>query len=66
MKLNLKPSPAATSRTKNRLREHGNEMTLVRWDSPACFNGEPAGLFLASDGWKGWLPSNELTTTETK
>jgi hypothetical protein len=53
-------NPKASSRTKNRLREHGQEFVLVRLDTPVCFAGRQSALVLAPDGWKGWLPLDEL------
>lgn len=56
----LTPKPQASSRTKNRLREHPGPFTLKRTDSPSCF-GREAHLVEHPDGWSGWLPADEVT-----
>ena len=61
----LTAAPKASSRTKNRLREHGAEFTLVRINHPSCFAGRRSVLVVAPDGWTGWLPLNELQETFT-
>lgn len=54
------PKLNASLRTKNRINEHGNEMTIV--DGPKrtlCFK-VPAILLVATDGWSGWFPFEEI------
>lgn len=63
----LKAKPDASSRTKNRIREHGPKFILVRRDK---FRGADALLVRSNknirDAWFGWLPLGEISEiTET-
>jgi hypothetical protein len=52
----------ADSRTKNRIREHGAEMTAERVHPDMdCLGGGMGVLFTAPDGWHGWLPADHLS-----
>lgn len=53
-------APGASSRTRNRLREHPGPLTLKREGHPLCFGGAHAVCVEHPDGWLGWLPSAEL------
>jgi len=57
--ITIKAAPRASSRTRNRLREHGPVFKLVREDEPICFAGVRC-IFLRSGEWFGWLPLNEI------
>jgi len=59
----LTAAPKASTRTKNRLREHGTEFTLVHISHPSCFAGRRSVLVVAPDGWIGWIPLDELQET---
>ena len=61
--MTLTAAPTASSRTKNRMREHGTEFDLIRICTPACFKGRKSALVVAPDGWQGWLPLDELQET---
>ena len=56
----LTATPKASSRTKNRMREHGHEFELIRVANASCMHGRQSALVVAPDGWKGWLPLDEL------
>lgn len=56
----LTAKSGASSRTRNRLREHPGAFTLKRTDRPLCFNGAVAHLVEHPDGWSGWLPADEV------
>lgn len=58
----LKAIKGACSRTKNRLREHGNVFTQTRGPQTCLFdNDNRMWIFVtAPDGWDGWLPVDEL------
>ena len=63
MRVRLKPR---SQRAKNRVREHGAEMTLVREKkSVQCFGGKAATFFRADDGWSGWFRRPEDVEVET-
>ena len=61
----LTAKSGASSRTRNRLREHPGAFTLKRTDNPACFNGTRAHLVEHPDGWSGWLPADEVEISST-
>ena len=58
----IAPFSNARQRTKNRIRETGAGGFKVRDSVEHCdyLNGEPAVLLLASDGWLGWLRTDEI------
>ena len=68
----IKPSQAASQRTKNRIREHGSIFKVHdARNSVICFANQPAirveaQTRRASDGkggkesWQGWLPLAEI------
>ena len=58
----LKARKGACSRTKNRLREHGNTFVQTRGPQTCLFdNNNRMWIFvIAPDGWDGWLPVGEL------
>jgi hypothetical protein len=67
----LRPSPAATQRTRNRIREHRGSFRLVRGPEPlACLGGRPSVLLQPmgskgpKEGWWGWLPLEEIELVE--
>jgi len=62
-KVMISPSPTAKGRTKNRLREHGDEGFIVEQIShnTSCLANRPA-LLLRSTEWFGWLPTDEINT----
>ena len=54
----ISPNSKATTRTKNRIREHGAKgFILERRNDNAL---PPMWLVRASDGWMGWLPKEEF------
>jgi hypothetical protein len=54
----------ASSRTKNRLREHGPEFVLVEEAQPVRFdNGARLWVLVKNDTWIGWLPEEEIEIT---
>ena len=61
--MTLTPSRKASSRTKNRIREHGPHFEVVRVDNAMCLHGRQAAFVEAPDGWRGWLPLDELQET---
>lgn len=67
----LRPSPRATQRTKNRIREHRGTFKLLRGPQVLeCLGGRPCVLLqpLVSKGpnadWWGWLPLEEIELEE--
>ena len=63
----IAPCSNARQRTKNRIREHGAGGFKVR-DSVEhcdCLNGDPGVLLVASDGWLGWLRTDEIKILDT-
>ena len=57
----------ASSRTKNRIREHGPEFTHRRGPSVPRFSGNRGVewiLLTSEDGWFGWLPVDEINTED--
>jgi hypothetical protein len=51
----------ASSRTKNRLREHGPEFVVVQEAQPVRFdNGVRLWVLVKNDSWVGWLPEEEI------
>lgn len=57
----LTASDEASSRTKNRLREHKNLGSIRETSSHHLFDGRPAALLVCADcGWLGWIPLDEL------
>jgi len=50
----------ASSRTRNRLREHPGAFELKETSNPVCLAGRVAHLLEHPDGWIGWLPADEL------
>jgi hypothetical protein len=57
--------PGASSRTRNRVREHPGAFTLKNTSNPTCFGGREAHSLHHPDGWFGWLPADEVVLTET-
>ena len=56
----ISPNAKATTRTKNRIREHGAKgFILERSSGLGMREGEKLWLIRASDGWMGWLPKEE-------
>ena len=54
----ISPNAKATTRTKNRIREHGAKgFILERRNDNAL---PPMWLVRASDGWRGWLSKEEF------
>lgn len=54
----ISPNAKATTRTKNRIREHGAKgFILERRNDNAL---PPMWLVRASDGWRGWLSKDEF------
>ena len=63
----IAPSSNARQRTKNRIREHGAGGFKVR-DSVehcSCLDGSRGILLLASDGWLGWLRTDDIKVLDT-
>ena len=60
----IKPTKAASKRTKERIKQHGPEFTILDARIVICLNNE-LGYLLSSDktDWMGWLPSNEIDMT---
>ena len=57
----ISPNSKATTRTKNRIREHGAKgFILERSSGLGMREGEKLWLVRASDGWMGWLPKEEF------
>lgn len=51
----------ASSRTKNRIAEHGPRFTLIKIDFPQCMNFEKSILLKSMNkSWSGWLPLSEI------
>ena len=63
----IAPSSNARQRTKNRIREHGACGFKVRdiVEHCDCLNGDPGVLLVASDGWLGWLRTDEIKVLDT-
>ena len=68
-RIKLQPSPKAKGRTKNRLREHGEDGFIVQRVSTgaSCLEHRPALLLesvsktsTGGESWLGWLPSEEV------
>tara|TARA_Y100000296_G_scaffold77307_1_gene98814 strand:- start:318 stop:509 length:192 start_codon:yes stop_codon:yes gene_type:complete len=58
MKIRVKAKSNASRRTKNRVKEHGPVFELEK----VKFNTWER-LLRSDDGWFGWLPFNEIETT---
>jgi hypothetical protein len=65
----LRPTPKAKGRTKNRIREHGEDGFIVQRVSTgaSCLEHRPALLLesvsktsTGGESWLGWLPSEEV------
>ncbi len=54
----ISPNTKATTRTKNRIREHGAKGFILERRNDNAF--PPMWLVRASDGWMGWLPKEEF------
>ncbi len=54
----ISPNSKATTRTKNRIREHGAKGFILERRNDNAF--PPMWLVRASDGWMGWLPKQEF------
>ena len=54
----ISPNDKATTRTKNRIREHGAKGFMLERRNDNAF--PPMWLVRASDGWMGWLPKEEF------
>ena len=54
----ISPNSKATTRTKNRIREHGAKGFILERRNDNAF--PPMWLVRASDGWMGWLPKEEF------
>ena len=65
LSLTLHARPGASQRTRNRVREHGPSFEVRRRGHCARLGGVDAVLLVASDGWLGWLPLDELTLPPT-
>jgi len=67
-KIYLHALPDAFQRTKNRIREHGNEGFIIENFVPhsGLFNGRPALLLRSvtkswrGEEWLGWIPWDEV------
>jgi len=60
MDIEIKANNNAKSRTKNRIREHGHIFERAIFGTPKCFDGRKSVLLAAPDGWRGWLPMDEI------
>lgn len=63
--VSLAPSALASSRTKNRLREHGPLFTIIECRFGVLLLAAGAGRVIPSrghlpEGWAGWLPRHDL------
>ena len=60
----IKANSRASKRTKERCKQHGDTMS-IKWVVPhlAVLGGVEAVL-IESDNWLGWLPTDEIETTE--
>lgn len=54
----ISPNAKATTRTKNRIREHGAKGFILERRNDNAF--PPMWLVRASDEWRGWLPKEEF------
>ena len=64
MMVTVKAQPGASSRTRNRVREHPGVFTLKETSNPVCFDGRKAHRLQHPDGWGGWLPADEVDLME--
>jgi hypothetical protein len=57
----IKPTKAASKRTKERIKQHGPEFTILDARLVICLDNQ-LGYLVQSDktDWIGWLPYNEL------
>ena len=57
----ISPKRNASGRTKNRLREHGPQFSILT-EAKACRfdNGQELWVLVENDTWTGWLPENEI------
>ena len=60
MDIEIKANHGASTRTKNRIREHGHIFEGAIFGTPKCFDGRKSVLLTAPDGWFGWLPMDEI------
>lgn len=63
--VSLAPSARASSRTKNRLREHGPLFTVIESRFGDLLLSAGAGRVITArghlpEGWAGWLPMRDL------
>ena len=61
-KIFIVPGADSRLRTKNRIREHGDDGFLIRHlpQSVQCFNGAYGISLESPDGWFGWIRWNEI------
>jgi len=61
MVASITAKPSASLRTKNRIREHGPEFTIIRiQQSVGSMGHRPCVLIESTDEWFGWLPLDEV------
>ena len=59
-RVTLTASSTASSRTKNRLREHPGTFSLKETSHPQCLDGAEGIFVTHDDGWLGWFPTDEV------
>ena len=59
MEKTIIPSPKASQRTKNRIKEHGPIFTIHDHKHIITSNRD-CTLVSSKDGWFGWLPVDEI------
>ena len=60
----ITPRNKASSRTKNRLREHGPEFEIIHSPRFVRFdNGVRLWVLVENGTWLGWLPEEEIEIT---
>ena len=60
MDIEIKANNNASTRTKNRIREHGGTFETAVFGTSRGLGGRKAVLLTSSDGWHGWLPMDEI------
>jgi len=60
MDIEIKANHDASTRTKNRIREHGNTFDAEVFGTHRGLDGRKSVLLTAPDGWHGWLPMDEI------
>jgi hypothetical protein len=60
----LRAKESASNRTKNRIREHGEQAFEVCREPQHIFSMAKVAVLLKAERWLGWLPIDEIEVIE--